>query len=91
MMDGAPVGCASQAKSLDWEELTLRFIGLDRPVPRIDGHTSYSVRYHAPGKHNFPPRFWHVRDGRIIAINEQKPQEGFPTFDRWAGTRTQPA
>jgi len=89
MMDGAPVGCPSQAKCLDWEELTLRFIGLDRPVPNIDGHTSYNVRYVVGGPHNLPPRFWHVREGRITAINELKPQEGYPTFDKWMGRPSQ--
>lgn len=83
MIDGAPEGYDNQVKCWSYEELALRFRGMDDAVPDIEGHTTYSVRYNA--ERTMEARFWHVRNGLIGAINENKPQPGYPVFDKWGG------
>lgn len=82
-IDGAPEGYDEQVKCWDWHELTCRFLGLDDAVPGIDGHESYSVRYNCHSSFPTPPRYWHVKGGRITAINELEPQLGLPVYNKW--------
>lgn len=81
MIRDAPDGYDDQVKCWSWEELSLRFRGLDDNVPPIDGARTYSVRYNA--HRDLGVRYWHVSAGQIVAINEEKPQEGYPVFNKW--------
>jgi hypothetical protein len=81
MIRDAPEGYDEQVKCWSWEELGMHFRGLAESVPSIDGARTYSVRYNTHKE--IPARYWHVSNGQITAINEEKPQEGYPVFDKW--------
>jgi hypothetical protein len=75
----------SRVEHMDWLKLATRFVGIRGPVEPIGGYQTFSVRYRPRGLNPGVPRFWHVVDGRIVAINEEAPLEGAPVFDGWKG------